>query len=566
MRRAWIFIGLGVAVIGAIVAYQRFGNWKEYKFSGARLMIDLAQPDALIRTGSLSVLPRDLLKVPIAQAVLTEDLAFYYEQHEDRLGLNGAIKRIAYEHNLDWSDRIVQSVFNEPADIAFWRDGKGALRHYAIVMRRNALGKVLQEAATAALKDGQLAHAGELELGGGFGRGSATMLALTLNPRRTLLLISKGDRIVVLSDPGMLFDADNQVGKEGRAALANWLGKEGSLALQFGLDRDLPHVAGKDGKATVSHTFAIGAPTLALGYGAFVPGIKGLRFDFGGTWSTAVWLDPAQIPAAGLGDGALWRAAPANPSACVLLPVDWRMARAVVDEAEKPPQLPGMAVAVASSSSPASSSAGTPAATAPVAASAALASLDGAALACWYGESSLYSPVFIARLRHTLPQRDATLQALAAWAITSGGTMDGQEGGKDAGKDGTMLWHANDSQAALGARGDYVVFSPDASLVAKVLDTIGRTNPSVADQIPASNLTLGLITPRPLSAMASKEIMEALGNSGEDNLLTAAQTHLPARMQALAAFPQYRLELNEAGKAGKSARWQTVEWRSEGKK
>jgi uncharacterized protein YfaA (DUF2138 family) len=520
MRRTWIIVILLLTAASA-AAYQRGSNWKEFHFVGSRLMVDLAHPDAVIRTASLSALPRDLLKVPMARDVLTEDLAFYYEQHEDRLGLNGAIKRIAYEHKLDWGDRILASALNEPAEVALWRDGKGALRHYAIVLRRNVLAKVMQEAATVALKDNQLKRAGEIDTAAG----KAMVLALEVNPRRTLLLVSQGERIVVLSDPGLLFNGGNKVVPKARAAVAEWLQSDGVLARQFALDGEKP----ESGAATApTHTFAVGAPTLALGYGAFMPGFKGVRFDFGGSWSTSLWLDPKGVPAAGLGDGALWRAAPANPGACVVLPVDWRAARRVVGEAGKKPQLPA----------------------------AALAALDGSALACWYGESNLYSPVFIARLAKGLLHRNADLQALASWAIASGGALDKAAVGKAKGD--TMVWRGSGGKAAVGARDAYLVFSPDGALVDKALATIGRTHPSVADQMPASNATLALMTPRPLSAMAEREMLAALSASGDANLLAAAQTHLPARMQALAAYPAYRLELTGPVKGD----WQRVEWRA----
>src|SRR5512140_3690284 len=224
MRRTWIAVGLLVFTAVSAAAYQRGNGWKEFRYTGSRLKADLAHPDALIRTASLSGLPRDLLKAPIAHDVLTEDLVFYYEQHEDRLGLNGAIKRIAYEHHLDWSDRILAGAFNEPAEVALWRDGKGALRHYAIVMRRGMLGKVLQEAAAVALKDSQLRRAGEIDIGGS----KATVFALELNPRSTLLLVSRGDRIAVLSDPGLLFDSGNAVVPAARDAVAGWLRDDGA--------------------------------------------------------------------------------------------------------------------------------------------------------------------------------------------------------------------------------------------------------------------------------------------------------------------------------------------------
>ncbi|MGZ5819625.1 MAG: DUF2138 family protein, partial [Burkholderiaceae bacterium] len=267
MRRTWIIVGLIVTATASAAIYQRGSNWKEFHFVGSRLKVDLAHPDALIRTTSLSKLPRDLLKVPIARDVLTEDLAFYYEQHEDRLGLSGTIKRIAYERKLDWSDRILVSVLNEPAEVALWRDGKGALRHYAVVLHRNALAKVLQEAATVALKDTQLSRAGEIDTG----NGKALVLALEINPRRRLLLISQGERIVVLSDPGLLFNSNNKIVPAAGKAVVDWLTNEGTLARQFALDSGKSPAVTTPASQT-AHTLVIGAPTLALGYGTFLSG------------------------------------------------------------------------------------------------------------------------------------------------------------------------------------------------------------------------------------------------------------------------------------------------------
>jgi uncharacterized protein YfaA (DUF2138 family) len=536
MRRSVIIGGLVmVSVIAGAVAYLAASR-KDFHYSGTRLMADLARPDAVIRTASLSQLPRDLLQVPIARDVLTEDLVFYYEQHEDRLGLNGAIKRIAYEHQLGWADRILASALNEPAEVALWRDGKGALRHFAIVMRRNTLSKVIHEIATVALQDSQLKAAGEIETG----NGTAKAYALTLSPRRTLLLLAEGERVVVLSDPGLLFDQNDKMLPEARQAIAEWLDEEGALAEKFALDDT--QSAEKAGRPR--HTLAVGASTLALGYGAFMPGFKGLRFDFGQTWSTSVWIDPQGLPAAGLGNTALWRAAPANPSACVALPIDWKVAEKVL-KAQKKPVLPKSDI---------------------------LSAFDGSALACWYGQSSLYSPVFIAHLADGFgtQDRNAALQALVNWAFARAVSEDSKATAA-AGKNDVMIWHkadpndadakADPSAPTVAAYGQYVVFSPDGALTSLVLDTLARIHPSVADQMPASNATLMLLTPNRLADMGQKEVLAVLSGYEDAALKAAAQTHLPPRMEALAAYPPYRLEL-PAASGKRSASWQRVYWRT----
>ena len=71
----------------------------------------------MIASAKLSQLPRDLLRAPVLRDVLTEDIVSYYEQHEDRLGLAGSVRRIAWEHKLDWTDKLLASDIWEPVNI-----------------------------------------------------------------------------------------------------------------------------------------------------------------------------------------------------------------------------------------------------------------------------------------------------------------------------------------------------------------------------------------------------------------------------------------------------------------
>jgi uncharacterized protein YfaA (DUF2138 family) len=512
MKRTLIAAVVLLAAIASAAGYQRASHWKPYTYPGTFLKADLARPDALIRTASLARLPHDILKVPLARDVLTEDLVFYYEHHEDRLGLEGAVRRIAYEHELGWGDRVVQAALDEPAQVALWRDGRGALRHFAIVLRRNALASVLQEAGTVALKDRQLTRAGTLATRGG----EAAVLALQVNPRRTLLLIARGERLVVLSDPGLLFNDKREMNAGAAAAVASWIDDADALARVFALE---PAPA-------ATHTLVVGVPTLALGYGAFLGRVEAVRFDFGTQWSTSVRM--AANDRGAWGDAALWRAVPANPAACVALPVDWSAARRVLDEADAKPALPAQA----------------------------LAALDGSALACWYRSSGLYAPIFVVKLAHGLREREHVLQALAAWAIAKPVQRAGS----------TMAWRGEAPEGlegpTLAAAGDYVVFSPDGALADLALETVARRMPSVADQVPAAPATFALLTPRVLSGMFQDEALGALSGPGDAALRAAAEAQLPPRMKALATYPPYRLEV--AGRPAASG-WVRVEWHSGGK-
>src|SRR5687767_29720 len=91
----------------------------------ASVNVDLARPDGLIDTESLSQLPRDVLAVPLFRDVLTQDLVTYYEQHPGRLTLAGILRRLAWEHESDAGDWVLRTVLDEPAQVALWRGGDG---------------------------------------------------------------------------------------------------------------------------------------------------------------------------------------------------------------------------------------------------------------------------------------------------------------------------------------------------------------------------------------------------------------------------------------------------------
>ncbi|MDD2951233.1 MAG: DUF2138 family protein, partial [Sulfuricurvum sp.] len=483
MRRIWIAVGLITVFTSVIVAVSLNNGYflKPYHFIGTQLRADLNQPDAYIRTKSLSSLPSDLLRVPIAHDVLTEDLAFYYDNHEDRLGVSGAIKRIAYEHDLDWSDKILAGVLNEPAEIALWRDGHGALRHYAIVIKRNVWSKLIQQIATVAVNDTQLTKAGEITTR----QGKITLFALEINPHRTFLIMSQRDTLVVLSDPGLLLDNEGNVISEASNTISSWLDSD-TLSKKFLLN---------EASASDKHTLILRSSALAFGYDPFIPGFEGVRFDFGNSWSTSMWINQQKLGNSKLGDYALWKAAPANPSACMVLPLKWDLLHQLLTKAETEDSLPP---------------------------SNELKTLNGSVLACWYNEAGLYAPVFIIHSESALANRNKSLQTLAEWAIADKKIVE-----KIFPKDSdAILYSGETNQASIGAKGNYIVFSPNTQLVEKTFDTMSHLYPNVTDQVKTSDATMALLTPKPLSSMIEKEVISAVDDTGDANLLAFTQTHL----------------------------------------
>jgi uncharacterized protein YfaA (DUF2138 family) len=123
-----------------------------------------------------------------------------------------------------------------------------------------------------------------------------------------------------------------------------------------------------------------------------------------------------------------------------------------------------------------------------------------------------------------------------------------------------VLWSGETNKVTLGAKDNYIVFSPDRKLVEKVFDTMIHLYPNVTDQVATSDLTMALLTPKPLSAMIEREVVAAVDDAGDANLLAVVQNHLPPRMKALSHYPPYRLELIDKPDTDKS--WYRLQWQT----
>lgn len=543
MKRRFLLAGLALLIVlAAALALQRAVGRPVFADPVTRLELDLAHPDALVRTHSLSQLPRDFLRIPLARDLFTEDLIFYYEEHPDRLGLLGSLRRIAYEHDLRWSDEILAWVLDQPAEIALWRGGDGRLRHWLLAMSRPALARVLQEAAGVALGDRQLRLAGRIDVDGE----AVDVLALEVSAASTWLLAAKGERVLALSDPGLLLDDDDDGGDGGgdgrqlrpqaQAQLAALLSADAARRATYAHAFQLPD-------ETPRHSVAVRTHYLSFGYQRFFPGLEALRFDFGDDgWSTHALFDTARLAPGALDGRELWAALPGEPATCALLPVDWRLGSELVTETAARP-----------------------------AAGTLLTALTGPAAACWYPRTRLQAPLFAATLNKARADLDPALGALFAWGVRA------QSGERRAGD--TVVWQRavevpfarlnSDGEpepgpltVTLARRGRYLLFSPDAARVEQALAALEKRYPSVADRLPAEALTLGVLEPRALSELARSEALVMLPRGAEPIFRGAAERLLLPRLEAFGEYPPYRLALRASAPA---AGWQAVDWQELGR-
>lgn len=554
-----------VAGIAAQAIWRPFGS--KVSLADRGVTFDVQRPDVVIDSSALSRLPRDMIAVPLLQTLLTEDFVEYYESNSTRLSVEGTLRRLAFEHRLDWREALMRRVFDEPSRVLMWRSPDGRPGYWILSMRRNGLAKLMQGVGNVAVTDNQLAEVGTLS-------GDVPVYALRLAGARTVLFAAKGERLVVLSEPGMLLGANGEMNRERADSVAKIL-EDGSdpASDAYLLEEDQPLPDG--------HRVIVSADYLSFGYRAFFDGIVALRFDFAAPaadgaarsgWHTAALLDPVRLPRRW--DSAdLWRAMPANAAACSSLPVNWHdvsnLLHAVSgidpDEAE-----------------PVSSAFGGPAAV------------------CWYAKSTLVAPLFVARVA---PEGDRPNDALlksalgnlfeegiGAWEAkahpTTGGSYRRLPVTTRQSSGGATIWQrpvsarsgTAGSAAALFAdqlsaqryfpvtlafAHGYVVFSPDGRLVDDTLAVLDKRYPALADTLDSARVaqTVVMFTPATTAALIEREALRALPADQEAIFRNAARTHLFPKLRAFAKYPPVSLSLPRS--LPSSPGWVPVEWHFE---
>lgn len=549
-RRRGVLIALGLAVAAAAVGgYFWFSKTdlppRQLVESTKPYFPNLRRPDALIESVSLSRLPKDLLSVPLLRDTLSEDFVFYYEANADRLGLRGSLRRIIYEHDLTLQDNLIDSLFDQPADIALWRGADGKLKDFVMVIARGGLATLLEPLARVALDDTQLRLMGSLRIDGD----DVPLYRLRYGAYRDVLFASFGDKLVVLSNPAMLFENGEAQLREPTEDLEALLSGKNFLPEYFGLPQ----------RGDLAHRISLDANAIAFGYQRFIPAFAGVRFEMGEQgWTSHLALNHLE----GQTDFDLrpvWQAMPMGASVCFALPVSLELPENV---------LPTLGPDTA--------------------ATAQLAKNISSAGLCWYDTPRLHSPLLVAKLKvEGTPALDAQLgdlfknvigayEPLATTRVfpieseTQGGAAIwrrqvsspyGQYPAKEA-KQPDTIFGKNFFRVSLARHDSMLIFSLDDRLVGASLNSLEKRWPPMADVLPEQGLVPAYIAPLKLANLLKRETWESLPQNVEPVFRNAAQTYLMPKLQSLAKHDSYVLTAPAETKVNKMWQWLPLTWRA----
>lgn len=509
------------------------------------LQLDLSRPDALIESASLTQLPRDLLRVPLLNDLLTEDFLFYYENNADRLGIAGTLRRLAFEHELDWPETLLAEMFDQPGQVALWRGRDGKLKYAALRLERGALAKLLQPLAEAAADDTQLSVAGQRLIDGD----PVTVFRLRYNYDRSILFAAHDDQLLVLSSAEMLQSGDSAESPLGRTEAEQFdalLEGDDVFAPRFGLK-----------SRSTTHRLTIAADYLAMGYGRFLPQWTGLRMDMDEQgWHSFVALQSIEPTA--LQFTPAWQAMPMGASLCAAVPVSKAALQSLLARLDQ-------ANAVSSE----------------------LAQrLDGPAALCWYPKSRLHSPLLVTQLQGTAAdgtdeQLEQAFSALIGayeanapdgrFAVESKHASEyrlwqrvvGSDWGLHADselEDAGLITNERFFRVSLARQGNTLLFSLDDSLVEQGLAVLQQRFPPLAEQLPKDGPVPLYLAPDGLAALLEAETLASLPSEVEAVFRNAAETQLLPKLRALGRHQHYALTLPEAAKAGAEWTWLPVSW------
>ncbi|HPX88488.1 MAG TPA: DUF2138 family protein [Methylophilaceae bacterium] len=346
--------------------------------------IKLAQPDVWVHSQNFALLPHDLLQVPLLKALLTEDFVYFYAQDEDWLSLQGAMRRISFEHELNWSDTLLKNIADAPADLYMWHDDSHALRYWALSMERDSLTTVAQSLAKLKLAaDKQLHEIGRVSIGGD----DVPVLQVSLSASRQMVFAAHGKRMVLLSDAVMASHVGEDLDDQAETLIKRLLADDANTRAEVVSEWQV--IAKAQPVVNAKQTIMLSNRLFAQGYGAFIPSLRAVRFDFDGkTWVSQANVTPTAF------DPKIWSHLPANAAFCASAPIDWTQVQKAVDGASSLSVKPKFAEEFASTGA-----------------------------VCWYAEEqdNIVQPLFVA-LRQPGTGSAESLNALFDWGVATNQT------------------------------------------------------------------------------------------------------------------------------------------------
>ena len=578
-----------MAVGGVLIATVAIGGWRFAQNRMGSLSqvdaihIDMAKPDVVIQSDSLNQLPSKLLTIPVIKDILTQDVVFYYQEAPAKQSLQGALQRLAFDHNLRFEDRIIDKMLARKGDLYVWKGHTNKPDHWLFVGNSDAFSKFSEVLAKVALDDSQLIQVDTIKVDGN----KIPLYALTYQGK-TGLFAATAERVVFLSDAGMLMDLKSKPAKELQLEAKIDTDKDGNEKVT---PLPMPKAEKPDGKliseranmvekllskrpenqqtinqglglskaAQHPHSVYFSAAMLTLSYQDFMGGFQGSRFEFdGNTWQQAIALKPSLLPNHEWNGTDLFAHMPHNAAFCANAPIEWN---SLNTQAKK---LPTTTDALN------------------------LAQFNSPVLACWYAGSPAAAPLFVTKLPKT-EQREAQLAALqqvfsdvigakeythkqrfevsrkeTQGVVVNERIVSARYGSHDT--DDLPATTAKELSATsyfpvrYAVSGDYVWFSPNGDLVEQAVAVSQQQAPALAEQMQQQNSALLWVNGAELAKWLQQQTSAVIAEDSDMRTVLSQRLTPKLRLISSSGSWQVQADTKSLNPSSNNTQWVNVTW------
>jgi uncharacterized protein YfaA (DUF2138 family) len=536
-------------------------------------------PDIVILTKNLSDLPSDLVNNSFLGKVITKETMFYYEDDPQYLGILGTLRRLSYEHNVEFKDNVLKYILSMPAEIALWKGTDGKIKDFLFVsdeknLNKNILGFYLK------LK--QI-------------RSDSKIRTFSYNGHEGYYLKVRNQNLAIWNNDNKLYITNlhpKYFPDKNEKKLEEIIKKTVVSDNGKGFYKRLFNVELKN-----KHSVILDSEFLSFGYNYFIPSLKAIRLDFENKkWGVQSLLEgDEKFKTASTSE--LWKAFPKTTAMCTGLPLKSERVSGIVnkykeltlkrlEEAKNNPKEEQSTET--SENKEGQDKVGSKVAKKekPLDIEKALFSereigdlVKNVVAACWYERSTIYTPLFITKVSNTENKKEKIkflfdkfiggLEKKYEYKEIKEQTQNGITVFTRviSSKYGVKESHETTEQglkfdkffdAKLAYNNEYLIFSPDGDLVDLAISTLNKKNPSLHDELKISNKNISyLLSPYGLSQLLNKYMKEALPSGQESVFRAAIEGHLSSAFKKLANLKPFGVDMPKTSE-DKTMKWEKL--------
>lgn len=548
------------------------------------------RPDVVVLTKNLAELPKDIVKNSFLGKIITKETMFYYEDDPQYLGLIGTLRRLSYEHKVEFEDNVVKYILSMPAEIALWKGSDGKIKNFLLVAEKKSLNKRILSFYLQLKKM----------------RADNKVRTFIYEGEEGFYIKVQNKEIAIWNNKNKLYITDlhpKYFPDKNEDNLKEHIGKLGITDNKKGFYERLYGVELKS-----KHSLILNSTFLSFGYDYFIPSLKAIRFDFEENKWGVLSLVKGDEKFKSATTTNLWKVFPKSTAMCIGLPVDGQRVSDILEkykemtlerlEAEKIELEKSKAKAKAAESSK-DVKEGDDTTVKEVATVDEVENknenrdvdqklfsikevedfVKNVVAVCWYESSTIFTPLFITevtggeeikpKLSFLFDKFIGGLEKNYNYKTMKEKTQNGVTEFSRIVSSKYGLKNSDDSSdeglrfkkyfnVKLAFNNEYLIFSPDDRLVDLAVSTLNKNNPSVYDELKISNKNISyLLNPYGLSQLLDKYMDEALPRGQESMFRKAIKGHLSSAFEKLSNFSPFGIDMPNSNNEN-ALRWEKL--------